>query len=155
MKNLDISFFQKQSSPNSRGCWIWDKYVQSGGYGQLGFKGQRWLAHRLCWAVCKGPIPEGLCVCHACDTPRCVNPDHLFLGSAKDNVADMVNKGRNLNGFCKGHKKAKGRRVRKLTSAQVADIRASDWKLAHLADKYGVSITTVCLIRQGKRKTLE
>lgn len=69
------------------GCWLWPV---SAGYGQ--FKGKR--AHRLSYEAFKGPIPDGLFVCHKCDVPACCNPDHLFVGTASDNSLDMVKKGR-------------------------------------------------------------
>lgn len=74
-------------------CWIWDTQ-QKHGYGQLRAFGKLYRAHRFSYELHFGPIPEGLFVCHKCDNPPCVNPDHLFLGTAKDNIQDMIAKGR-------------------------------------------------------------
>ena len=76
------------------GCWIWLRGSSGQDYGGLQY-GSEWVrAHRASWLAFKGEIPEGLCVLHRCDTPACVNPDHLFLGTRKDNAIDKVKKGR-------------------------------------------------------------
>lgn len=86
----------------SDGCWEWTGYRAPAGYGQLG-RGPRneglALAHRLSWEFHYGPIPDGLLVCHRCDNPPCVRPDHLFLGTFVDNAQDMVSKGRHRNKY--------------------------------------------------------
>jgi hypothetical protein len=88
------------------GCWLWHGAVTGrGDYGRtiLGArKGRTRPAHRVAYELTRGPIPEGMCVCHACDVPLCVNPEHLFLGTQADNVADMVAKGRVAKGIRNG-----------------------------------------------------
>ena len=79
--------------PNS-GCWLWIRGVDGGGYGHT----NKGYAHRLAYERYVGPIPKGLLVCHKCDTIICINPDHLFLGTQKDNMADAARKGRLRNG---------------------------------------------------------
>jgi hypothetical protein len=75
-------------------CWNW-KGSTTRGYGTFKPTGSKIAyAHRYMWELLNGPIPEGLLVCHRCDNPTCVNPDHLFLGTKKDNVVDMYSKGR-------------------------------------------------------------
>lgn len=76
-------------------CWEWTAHRGSQGYGTLGtFKDGSERAHRFSWRLHRGPIPTGMWVLHRCDNSRCVRPDHLFLGTAKDNSADMITKGR-------------------------------------------------------------
>lgn len=86
--------------PNS-GCWLWTgSYIRK--YGQLTcvrlFGPIPQYAHRASWVAFKGPIPDGLCVCHKCDTRGCVNPDHLWIGTQTDNLRDMRAKGRHIAG---------------------------------------------------------
>ena len=76
------------------GCWVWAAYKTRRGYGRLSLNGVIWNAHRLSWTLHNGPIPDGLYVLHHCDNPSCVRPDHLFLGTQFDNMADMTRKGR-------------------------------------------------------------
>jgi hypothetical protein len=81
------------------GCWIWLGGWNMSGYGRIGRHGKALpSAHRMFYTAHKGPIPKGLFVCHKCDTPACVNPDHLFVGTAMDNVQDMIRKGRGVAG---------------------------------------------------------
>jgi hypothetical protein len=71
------------------GCHIWHGPRVNGGYGHIRFHAEKWLAHRLAWTLKHGPIPAGMILCHRCDERRCCNPDHLFLGTRGDNMADL------------------------------------------------------------------
>lgn len=103
----------------AKGCWLWQGFVypdvvlKNGkvlrrGYGSLGYRGRGQRVHRVMWIISKGPIPAGLHVCHTCDVRRCVNPDHLWLGTNQQNITDMTLKGR---GPC-GEKKMKTHCIR-------------------------------------------
>lgn len=97
--DLMARFTEKYIPVTESGCWLWTGSATPAGYGQIkaGRKLQR--AHRVSWELHRGPIPDGLMVCHRCDVPSCVNPDHLFLGTAKDNFRDCVDKGRYHGGM--------------------------------------------------------
>ena len=78
------------------GCWGWTGYRNTKNYAAMLSQdlGRSIGAHRISWVIHNGPTPDGMCVCHHCDNPECTNPDHLFLGTYKDNIRDMMNKGR-------------------------------------------------------------
>lgn len=92
--------------PNT-GCWLWLGSVRTDGYGTVYVRRNgrpvNYAAHRASYTLWRGPIPDGLFVCHKCDTKLCVNPDHFFLGTAADNAADMVAKGRARSRFAGNH----------------------------------------------------
>lgn len=75
-------------------CWIWEGRTVVGGYGIMKANGKRILAHRLSYEIHVGPIQRGRKICHTCDTPLCCNPYHLFEGTQRDNIMDMLRKGR-------------------------------------------------------------
>lgn len=137
-------------------CWGWTAGCNRAGYGQ--FKhGERIVgAHRMAWKLERGPIPEGLCVLHRCDTPGCVNPDHLFLGTNADNSQDMVRKGRHLVGHREKGRKQQGEKnsLAKLTDDQVLAIRrewAADGVTKQaLANRHGVDRTVIGKIVRDK-----
>jgi len=86
--------FNKHVNRNIDGCWIWTAALNEHGYGVASINRKSILAHRLSYMIKHGDIPDGMFVCHSCDVRPCVNPDHLFVGSARDNSIDMVKKNR-------------------------------------------------------------
>jgi hypothetical protein len=101
-KSLADRFHTKVGPSDAQGCTPWlAGRSKNKGYGRVhsgGHKGKLLLAHRVAWELTNGPIPKGLCVLHKCDNKLCVNPDHLFLGTNKDNTEDMIRKGRHRCG---------------------------------------------------------
>lgn len=129
-------------------CWEWTGWLSKRGYGR--FKLIRYyMAHRVAYELFYNKlIPEGMCVCHHCDNPKCVRVDHLFLGTYQDNMDDMVNKGRSNNISGEEHYAAK------LTLVQVGEIRrlynTENYTMRQLADKFNVSAVNIDRILQNK-----
>jgi hypothetical protein len=147
-----LSFVQKD---DQTGCWNWTGAFVSAKrpYGKL-VVGSRsdgsrrtTSAHRASYETWRGPIPDGLCVCHRCDNPRCINPGHFFLGTKRDNAADRDKKGRlvvPLNPTGESAVRAK------LTAAEVREIRSSALSSRKIAETYGVSDSHIRAIRRGR-----
>lgn len=125
----------------TEGCWLWEGLVKKTGYGFLAKRTTSPIqaAHRLSWKLHFGEIQDGLCVCHKCDNKLCVNPEHLFLGTAAENIYDCVKKGR--------HARGERRWSAKLTVAQVLEIRSRHQSGSstrrQLANEYGIGVTAI------------
>ncbi len=143
------SFYQK-FRVSTNGCWEWTRGRFNGGYGKFNKRAVKYdlshYAHRTSWIIHFGPIPEGLQVCHRCDNPGCVNPQHLFLGTSEDNMQDASRKGR-MNTWRRLHGAQHGRA--KLTLDQVRSIQMDDRPRKDIAREYGVSLSRVSKIKQG------
>jgi len=128
------------------GCWIWLGGIRakSRGYGCLGVGNTVMQAHRASWLAYRGPIPDGKHVLHRCDVRLCINPDHLFLGTNADNVADKVAKGRGAD--LRGTKNPRA----KLTEADVMAIRQSKLTGPQLAKIYGIAKQNIYAAKHGK-----
>lgn len=133
-------------------CWIWKLARNNHGYGTLTVNGRRWYAHRLAFELGNGKsIPYGLHICHRCDNPACINPEHLFLGTRSDNMRDCVNKGRNVPARISF--KGETNPSSKLSKEDVADIRCllrDGLTQQVIADRFGVSQSSVSHIKLGR-----
>lgn len=91
----DMARFDSKWTPEPfSGCWLWTGHLNARGYGGIWIDGLNRLAHRVAWLIYRGELPADKQMCHHCDTPSCVNPSHLFPGSASDNLRDSMAKGR-------------------------------------------------------------
>ena len=140
-------FWEKVDKRGTGECWNWTPTCRPDGYGQFKFNGKPRLAHRVSWEIHNGKIPHnnshhGMCVCHKCDNPKCVNPDHLFLGTQADNVADMISKGRqvDVHGESAGRSKLTDEKVRKIRSMYPLKT------IAELARFFGRGETTIAKV---------
>jgi hypothetical protein len=129
---------------DENGCHIWQGYKNQDGYGSVRDDSKMVLTHRVAYAHKHGPIPPWLMVCHDCGDRACINPDHLYLGTAKDNAADMVRHGN------AGTQKGEGIGNSKLTEREVLAIRASDMSGVGLARLYGVTNANITAVRNRK-----
>ena len=150
MRKIDMERFWSKVKKGDR-CWEWTAALTSDGYGRFWLDAKTLGAHRISWEIANGAIPKGFCVCHRCDNPRCVRPDHLFLGTNADNLRDMRQKGRNS-----APPDNRGERcgMSKLTARQVLEIRrrrSNGEEGAALGDEFGVSAMQIYRIALRQR----
>lgn len=144
-------FDRSSPEPNS-GCWLWTGTIDRLGYARFGQRRNddgklHVLVHRMAYESFVGPIPQDRDILHRCDVRCCVNPDHLFVGTHADNMADMKRKGRARSGNVYGE--AHG--AAKLKKEMILEIRASNDSNKALAGKFGVDPSTISLIRSRLR----
>lgn len=136
--------FEAFVEPQADGCWHWIGSLDTAGYGLFRVDGGLVKAHRYAWSLANGPILDGLQACHTCDVRVCVNPEHIFLGSAADNMADRNAKGRHAHGI--RHGKAV------LSEDNVREIRSLlTWvgSIQEIADRFGVTYGCIREIANG------
>lgn len=159
MDNSLKRFEEKYIPEPNTGCWLWMASINGDGYGRLGIGRRSMGAHRFSYEAYIGPITSGLCVLHRCDTPSCVNPAHLFLGTPAVNAADRQKKGRGgracgeLNGSRTHPERVRRGELNgraKLSEKDVMAIRSeTDLSIRRLALKYAVHRTVIRDIKRG------
>jgi hypothetical protein len=147
-------------APADNGCWLWTGCKNEDGYGTAFIDGKGRKVHREMYARFNGPFPPGMFVCHHCDTPSCGNPAHLFAGTARDNMRDMVAKGRAVcitseqAHFRAGHSpRGEATAAAKLTEDDVREIvrlRRSGIGSTAIGKQYGVNRTTIQRLLNGQ-----
>lgn len=148
-KTPEQAFAARVNKTGAGECWLWTGGKTKHGYGQLRVNSRKMLAHRFSWEHHNGHIPKGeghhgTCVLHRCDNPSCVNPDHLWLGTQADNIADREAKGRGVRLEGEAHGNAK------LTEPEVIAILADTRSQSKIAADYGVDQTTISQIKCRK-----
>lgn len=138
--------FEKHYDKTKDGCWNWTSATRTG-YGYFGVRGRMRMAHRVSYQLYVGTIPFGMFVCHHCDNRLCVRPDHLFIGTQKDNIQDMIRKGRQASTDRTRHKGETNGRA-KLTEQLVRVIRTKRGRISSktVAAQFNVSPSLVVKI---------
>ena len=144
--SLDERLLRSVQYEANTGCWLWAGAVDGKGYGRLIERGKVLLAHRVSWMICHGAIPSGLCVCHRCDTPLCVNPAHLFLGTQRENIQDASRKQRMPLGERQGNVKLKTADVIAIRELAHAGVMQKD-----IAARFAIAQPTVSDIVRRKK----
>lgn len=150
LKDLILDGFLRKVNKNTdTGCWDWTGSKHYFGYGKFSFLNATHGAHRVSWLLFKGDIPPKMFLCHRCDRPCCVNPDHLFLGTPKENTHDMIRKGRFK--YCERIGRSDELSTNaKLTNEQAKFIRTSKLSNPALAKIFNVTPPTIRSIKIGQ-----
>lgn len=141
-------FWRSIEYDTNGGCWLWGWSFSSTGYGQLSVNGVPRTTHVVAWELLRGAIPKDKFVLHRCDVRACCNPDHLFLGTQADNVADMIAKGRNATGFDLPQTKLSV----DLANVILEAIAVGDRSQNQIARDLGVGATLVSNVKNGLRR---
>ena len=148
-----LTYFEARSIPEpNSGCWLWEGAVSAFGYGWVRYAGRAHHAHRAVWMCIHGDIPRSVLVCHLCDNRLCVNPDHLYAGTHRQNMDDAVRRhrmSRAPTAWGEKHPNAK------LTDDEVATIRcrlAAGEMQKTIAEEFGVSQSHISDLRSGRRR---
>lgn len=159
----NIARFEQKFAKQPTGCWEWAAYIGSHGYGEITIQGKNRTSYRTSWMIRNGDIPDGMHVCHKCDNRKCVNPDHLFLGTNKENIIDSVKKGRRRgitrnrpSGLTYINKPSyesveKRRKIKRADRILMRELRSRGWSTNELGRRFNCTSAAVCLILNGDR----
>lgn len=132
-------FWEKVNKQSENGCWEWTAGTYTSGYGSFSLNGKSVRSHRLSAEWAGLILTESSVICHRCDNPLCVNPEHLFVGSQSDNMLDKVNKG-----------KSPQRLIRHLTDDEVRMVRVMKGQQKDIADHFGVGVSVIADIQHNR-----
>lgn len=139
------AYFLSRSWRDANDCWNWIGNTDKNGYGVIERDGKKLFAHRVSLHSTGINVTDRF-VCHKCDNPACVNPDHLFAGTPSDNVQDMISKGRKVEADRKGTKNPNS----KLNENLVREIASAEGSQQQIADRFGISQRTVSRIKRNE-----
>ena len=146
-KLLSIEEKLKRYVIDKHNCWNWIGSKDRDGYGVFGHHRNKQIrAHRASYELHIGEIPKEMMVCHSCDNPSCINPQHLFVGTAKDNTQDMIKKQRRFILFGSNHPNAK---LTEYQAHEIKQLRKQNVPLTNIANQFGISFQTVSSIAKG------
>ncbi len=142
--NDEERFWKFVNKKNTDQCWNWLGSLNYNGYGKFTVNKKDVRSHRFSWVLHNAEIPYGMWVCHKCDNPRCVNPEHLFLGTPQDDANDRKRKNRQAKGEKNGRAKLKLFQVRLIRKLKGKS------SLREIADRFGVTQVLIALIHKNK-----
>ena len=146
--SIKIRFWNKVKVIGKNDCWKWLAYKDKDSYGRIGTDSihRNIAAHRVSWILHYGEIPKNKLVCHKCDNPSCVNPQHLFLGTIQDNNFDKVKKNRQAQGEKNGSAKLKKSQIQEIKKIY----QTGNFTLKEVGKMFGVTYATISYIVNGK-----
>jgi len=154
VKTLEEKFWEKVNKKGKDDCWEWLAGRNHKNYGNFyvsigNSKDKHWIAHRMAWKLTYGEIPKGLHICHHCDNPPCVNPNHLWIGTNKDNILDASRKGRLVRKI-----RGEDHHKSKLTEKEVIEIKhirkETGLSFIKIGKMFNVHPTTIGYIMRGR-----
>jgi hypothetical protein len=161
---MQARLLTKVCKDNDNGCWEWTEGLHRDGYAMF-WNGKTTIqAHRASYFAFVGQIPAGMLVCHKCDNRKCINPDHLFIGTQADNMRDMVEKGRTKRGVnhynhinrarFKGQNSGQSNGQARISDEMVAWIKESKQQAQEIADIFSLTRNHIYKIRNGVRRAI-